>query len=341
MTRATDKRPLGRTGLSVSVLGLGSAPLGDLYEVIPEARAEATVTAAWNQGVRLYDTAPLYGRGIAEHRFGHVLRQHWEHRDAFVLCTKVGRYLLPEHRSKVDRSVFQGGLDFKLVTDYGYDGTMRAYEQSIQRLGMNRIDVMHIHDVDVQTWHDDYPKRFKEAVAGAYKALDELRRAGDIKAVGVGVNEVQPLLDFAEAGDFDCFMLAGRYTLLQQGALDKLLPLCEARGIGILTAGPFNSGILATGAVPGAKYNYKPAPQDVLDRVAKMEAVCKRHGVPLAAAAVQFPLAHPAVAAMIPGAVRPEEVEANIRLIETPIPAALWQELRQEKLIREDAPIPH
>jgi len=341
MTLATDKRPLGRTGLSVSVLGLGSAPLGDLYEIIPEKRAEATITAAWELGVRLYDTAPLYGRGIAEHRFGHVLRQHPERRDEFVLCTKVGRYLVPEHRHKVDRSVFQGGLDFRLVDDYGYDATMRAYEQSIQRLGMNRIDVMHIHDVDVQTWRDDYPRRFKEAVAGAYKALDELRRAGDIKAVGVGVNEVQPLLDFAEAGDFDCFMLAGRYTLLEQGALDKLLPLCQSRGIGILTAGPFNSGILATGAIPGAKYNYKPAPPDILDRVARMEAICKRHGLPLAAAAVQFPLAHPAVAAMVPGAVRPEEVEANIRLIETPIPAALWQELRHEKLIREDAPVPH
>jgi D-threo-aldose 1-dehydrogenase len=340
MPSASNKRPLGQTGLSVSVLGLGSAPLGDLYEIIPEQRAEATVTAAWDLGVRLYDTAPLYGQGIAEHRLGHVLRQHWQDRGDFVLCTKVGRYLVPEQRDKVNRGVFKGGLDFRLVDDYGYDGTMRAYEQSIQRLGMNRVDVIHIHDVDLQTWHDDYPKRFREAVGGAYKALDQLRRAGDIKAIGVGVNEVQPLLEFAEAGDFDCFMLAGRYTLLEQGALDRLLPVCQLRGIGILTAGPFNSGILATGAVAGAKYNYKPAPPEILDRVAKMEAVCKRYGVPLAAAAVQFPLAHPAVAAMVPGAVRPEEVEANIRLIETPIPAALWEELRQQKLIRADAPVP-
>jgi D-threo-aldose 1-dehydrogenase len=336
---ATDRRPLGRTGLSVTLLGLGGAPLGDLYEVIPEPRAEATIAAAYDGGVRLFDTAPLYGRGISEHRFGHVLRQHADARADIVLCTKVGRYLVPEERAKVDRSVFQGGLDFRLITDYGYNGTMRALEQSFQRLGMSRIDVVHIHDVDVQTWGEDgYRERFKEAVGGAYRALDELRRAGTIGAVGVGVNEVQPLIEFADAGDFDCFMLAGRYTLLEQGALDHLLPLCAARGIGVLTAGPFNSGILATGPVAGAKYNYKPASAEILDRVARIEAVCQRHGIPLAAAAMQFPLAHPAVAAMVPGAVRPEEVEANRRLIETPIPVDLWAELRRERLIREDAP---
>ncbi len=338
MPLATDRRPIGKTGLEVTILGLGGAPLGDLFEVIPEPRAEATVAAAWDLGVRLYDTAPLYGRGVSEHRFGHVLRQHWAERDDFVLCSKVGRYLVPEARDKVDRSVFIGGLDFRLVDDYGYDATMRAIEQSLQRFGMNRLDVVHIHDVDVQTWGDDYRARFKEAVAGAYKALDELRRAGQIRAVGVGVNEVMPLMEFAEAGDFDCFMLAGRYTLLEHAPLDDLLPLCEKRGISILTAGPFNSGILATGAIEGAKYNYKPAPPEILARVARIEAVCARHAVPLAAAAVQFPLAHPIVAAMVPGAVRPEEVEANRKLIETPIPADLWAELRAEGLLHEAAP---
>lgn len=340
--KATETRGLGKSGLKVNVLGLGSAPLGDLYEVIPEDRAVATVESALEAGVRLFDTAPLYGRGIAEHRFGHVLRQRPEQRDDFVLATKVGRYLVPEARERVDRSVFKGGLDFRLVDDYSYDGTMRALEQSYQRLGMNRIDIVHIHDVDVQTWGNEaaYRARFREASDGAYKALDELRAAGVIGAIGVGVNEIQPLIEFSRAGDYDCFMLAGRYTLLENAALDELLPLCERRDIGVLTAGPYNSGILATGARPGAKYNYKPASQDILDRVAAIERVCARHNVPLAAAAIQFPLAHLAVASMVPGAVRPEEVQANVALIETVIPTDFWSELKQEGLLRADAPTP-
>lgn len=338
--KANEKRRLGKSTLEVSVLGLGSAPLGDLFEVIPEERASATVEAAYKAGVRLFDTAPLYGRGIAEHRFGHVLRQRPEERESFVLATKVGRYLVPETPDKVDRSVFKGGLDFRLVNDYSYDGTMRALEQSYQRLGMNRIDIVHIHDVDVQTWGTAYSDRFREASDGAYRALDELRAAGVIGAIGVGVNEVEPLIEFSRAGDFDCFMLAGRYTLLEHAALDELLPLCQKKGIGVLTAGPYNSGILATGAKPGAKYNYKPAPQAILERVAAIEGVCARHGVPLAAAAIQFPLAHPAVASMVPGAVRPEEVHANAALIETAIPAAFWEELKHEGLLRTDAPTP-
>ncbi|MBB5751603.1 aldo/keto reductase [Prosthecomicrobium pneumaticum] len=340
--KATDRRPLGKSGIEVTLLGLGGAPLGDLYEAIPEDRALATIETAYRLGVRLYDTAPYYGQGISEHRFGHVLRQRPDERDEIVLSTKIGRYMVPEHRSKVDHSVFKGGLDFRLIADYSYDGTMRALDQSWQRLGMNRIDIVHIHDVDVRSWGgvEAYEARFKEAADGAYKALDELRSAGVVGAIGVGVNEIEPLLAFSKVGDFDCFMLAGRYTLLEHAALDELLPLCETRGIGILTAGPYNSGILATGARPGAKYNYQPAPQDILDRVAGIEAVCGRHGVPLPAAAVQFPLAHPAISAMVPGAVRPEEVEANVKLVETPIPADFWAELKHEGLLRADAPTP-
>lgn len=338
--KATEKRKLGKSGIEVTVLGLGGAPLGDLYEVIPEARASATIEAAYGAGVRLYDTAPLYGRGMSEHRLGHVLRQRPEARDEIVISTKVGRYTVPEARSKVDRRVFKGGLDFRLIDDYSYDGTMRALEQSYQRLGMNRIDIVHIHDVDIQTWGDAYPQRFREASDGAYKALDELRSAGVIGAVGVGINEVGPMIEFARAGDYDCFMLAGRYTLLQHEALDELLPLCASRGIGILTAGPYNSGILASGARPGAMYNYKPAPKDILDRVAAIESVCSRHGVSLPAAAIQFPLAHPAISAMVPGAVRPEEVTANVALIEEAIPADFWSELKHEGLLRDDAPTP-
>jgi D-threo-aldose 1-dehydrogenase len=339
--RATDTRKLGRSGLSVTILGLGGAPLGDLYERIPEERALATVRRACESGVRLFDTAPLYGHGLSEHRFGHVLRQV-EDRDSFVLCTKVGRHLHPEAPGAVDRGQFQGGLNFRVVPDYSYDGAMRAFEQSLQRLGMDRVDVVHIHDVDVWTWGSEeaFQQRFKEAMDGAYRALHDLRAQGVVRAIGVGINEVKPMLMFAAAGDFDVFMLAGRYTLLEQEPLDALLPLCERRGIGILTAGPFNSGILATGAVEGAKYNYSPAPPGIVERVRRMQAVCGRHGVPLAAAAVQFPLAHPAVCTMVPGAVRPEEVDANVRLIETPIPADLWAELKREGLLRADAPTP-
>ena len=339
--RAADTRTLGRSGLSVTVLGLGGAPLGDLYERIPETRALATVRRAQELGVRLFDTAPLYGHGLSEHRFGHVLRQI-EERDGFVLSTKVGRYLQPEAPETVDRGQFQGGLNFRIVPDYSYDGAMRAFEQSLQRLGMDRVDVVHIHDVDVWTWGSEeaFELRFREAMDGAYRALHDLRAQGMIRAIGVGVNEIKPMMMFAAAGDFDTFMLAGRYTLLEQEPLDQLLPLCTQKGIGILTAGPFNSGILATGPVEGAKYNYRPAPPDIMERVRRLEAVCGRHGVPLAAAAVQFPLAHPAVCSMVPGAVRPEEVDANARLIETPIPADLWAELKREKLLRENAPTP-
>lgn len=354
--KATDTRALGRSGLRVSVLGLGGAPLGDLYERIPQERALATIRHAYDLGVRLFDTAPLYGHGLSEHRFGHVLRSVGLHRrgeeespetavedrDGLVVSTKVGRYLVPERPEKVERGLFRGGLNFRVVPDYGYDGAMRAFEQSLQRLGMDRVDVVHIHDVDVWTWGsgEAFQRRFREAMDGAYRALHELRAQGVIRAVGVGVNEVRPLMMFAEAGEFDTFMLAGRYTLLGQEPLDDLLPLCERRGIGIMTAGPFNSGILATGAVEGATYDYRPAPAAIMDRVRRIEAVCRRHGVPLAAAAVQFPLAHPAVSSMVPGAVRPEEVDANVRLIETPIPADLWAELKHGGLLREDAPTP-
>lgn len=332
------KRRLGKSGLEVTVLGLGGAPLGDFYALLPEEEALATVSAAYTQGLRLFDTAPLYGNGLSEHRFGHVLRRLRPH--DFVLCTKVGRHLLPEAAERIDRGWFTGGLNMRCAVDYSYDGTMRAIDQSFQRLGIDRIDVLHIHDVDIWTHGDAYEQRFREAMEGAYPALHKLRQEGVIGAIGVGVNETGPLMRFAAAGDFDCFMLAGRYTLLEQGALDDLLPLCAAKGIGILIAGPYNSGILASGAVPGAKYNYREAPPEIMDRVARIEAVCRRHAVPLPAAALQFPLGHPSVAAMVPGAVTPAEVERNVALLTQPIPPAFWAELKQDDLLRSDAPTP-
>jgi D-threo-aldose 1-dehydrogenase len=333
-------RPLGNSGLHVTALGLGGAPLGDLYEKIPEKRAAKTLEAGWQQGIRIYDTAPLYGYGLSEHRFGHVLRQ--KPRDQYVLSTKVGRYLQPEAPSKIDRGQWAGGLNMQPVYDYSYDGAMRAVEQSFQRLGIERIDILLIHDIDIWTHgsREAYEQRLKEAIEGAYKALDKLRSAGAVKAIGIGVNEIEPCLRFLEATDINVLMLAGRYTLLEQEPLDRLLPLVQGRNAGILLAGPYNSGILATGPVPGAKYNYKDAPPEIMEKVGKIKAVCDSHNVPLAAAAIQFPLGHTAVATIMAGAVKPEEVERNRTLITTPIPVDLWAELKRDGLLRRDAPVP-
>lgn len=335
-----EKRPLGRSGLAVSCLGLGGAPLGDLYERIPEARALATLEAAYEHGIRLFDTAPLYGYGLSEHRFGHVLRQR--PRDDYVLSTKVGRYLVPAAPETIARGQWAGGLNMQPRFDYSYDGTMRALEQSFQRLGIERIDTVLIHDVDVWTHGSEaaFEERFREAVGGAWRALAELRAAGTVRAIGVGVNEIGPSRRFVSETDIDALMLAGRYTLLEQEALDDLLPLLERKGVGILLAGPFNSGILASGPVAGAKYNYRPAPAEILRKTEEIQAVCASHGVALAAAAIQFPLGHPVVGAIVPGAVRPEEVLANIALMTTAIPADLWAELKHEGLLRRDAPVP-
>jgi D-threo-aldose 1-dehydrogenase len=333
-------RQIGRTELKVGVLGLGGAPLGDLYERIPEDQALETLETAYRCGIRLFDTAPLYGYGLSEHRLGDVLRN--KPRADLVISTKVGRWLRPEHPERIDRGQFVGGLNFQPVYDYSYDGTMRSLEQSYQRLGMNRIDIALIHDVDIWTHGsaEAYDARFGEAVNGAYRALDELRRTGIVNAIGVGVNEVAPCVRFAKEGSFDCFLLAGRYTLLEQSGLDDLLPLAERQGFSLLLGGPFNSGILATGPAPGAKYNYKSAPAAIVERVARIETICKRHAVPLAAAAIQFPLGHPSVASIIAGAVSASEVERNADYMDLTIPKSLWEELKADQLLASDARVP-
>jgi D-threo-aldose 1-dehydrogenase len=332
-------REIGRTGLRVSQLGLGGAPLGDFSSRLVEDEALATVEAACKIGLKLFDTSPLYGHGLSEHRFGHVLRR--KERDSFVLSTKVGRWLRPRPPDEIDRGWFVGGLNFEPVVDYSYDATMRSLEQSFQRLGLNTIDILHIHDVDVWTHGlEGYERHYRIAVDGAYRALEELRRAGVIRAIGLGVNQIEPCLRFARDCDIDCFLLAGRYTLLEHAALDELLPLCEQRNISILLGGPFNSGILATGAVAGATYNYKLAPPEVTERVSRIDAVCRRHRVPIAAAALQFPLGHPRVASMIPGAISPEQVERNASLMRTAIPKDLWAELKREGLMPDAARVP-
>jgi D-threo-aldose 1-dehydrogenase len=332
-------RKLGSSPLHVTALGVGTAPLGDLYQRVPEAQAMDMLKTGYELGLRLFDTAPLYGSGLAEQRTGHELRQR--PRDTLVLSTKVGRYYeaAPGH---ADRGNWAGGLEFNAVLDYSYDGAMRSFEQSLLRLGLARVDVLLIHDVDVHTHgsRDACDRRFDEAMEGAYRALLELRQSGDVKAIGVGVNESDMCARFARAGDFDCMLLAGRYTLLEQGALDEFLPLCEQKDIGVLAGGTFNSGILASGPRQGSKYNYAEAPAPVRERVAKLDEVCRAHGVPLAAAAIQFPLAHPKVSSVVIGAISAAEIRQNFELLSLSIPVALWRDLKSAGLVRKDAPVP-
>lgn len=338
--RVTDRRGLGGSGLTVPVVGFGGAPLGNMYQAFPDEQARATVQAAFEAGMRLFDTAPFYGFGLSEHRIGEALR--WHDRDSYVLSTKIGRLLRPVPPAEAEGGLFQRILPFKAVFDYGYDGVMRSVEDSLQRLGTSCIDLLLIHDVDVWTHGSDAARleRFREVMEGGYRAMVELRRQGMVRAIGAGINEVRACLDFAHAGDFDCFLLAGRYTLLEQGALDELLPLCAAREMSLLIGGPYNTGILATGAVDGAYYDYAPASPEIMDRVRRIEAVCGRHGVRLATAALRFPLGHPQVTTIIPGARSPEEVAENRGIFEAPVPAGFWAELKHEHLLREDAPVP-
>ncbi|MBL8671919.1 MAG: aldo/keto reductase [Alphaproteobacteria bacterium] len=323
----------------VGALGFGGAPLGNLYAPVAEDEALAAVRRAHDRGIRAFDTAPHYGNGLSEHRIGQVLRER--PRDSFALSTKVGRILTADPAVGTTQHGYVGTLPFRQHFDYSHDGALRSIEDSLQRLGMARVDVAYIHDIDAFTHGAaEQPRRFREAMEGAYRALERLRREGTIKAIGLGVNEVQVCRDALAHGDFDGFLLAGRYTLLDQAALPELLPLCLKRGAHIVLGGPYNSGILATGAVPGARYDYKPASPEMLARVQAIEALCREHGVPLKAAALQFPLGHPAVACVIPGARSPAEVEENLDLLARPIPSTLWSALKAEHLLPADVPVP-
>ena len=327
--------------LSFTRLGFGTAPLGNLYRALGEEEARQTLDAAWDAGIRYFDTAPQYGLGLAETRLNGFLRQHRGERP--LLSTKVGRLL--EVSDPLERTGIGKFFDVpsrKQRYDYSYDGVMRSLEFSLERLGVDAVDILFCHDVDAFTHGSRAAsdRRVAEFMAGGYRALAELRAARVVKAIGAGVNEWEVCETLAKAGDFDLFLLAGRYTLLEQEALQSFLPLCQARGIGVVIGGPFNSGILATGAKPGAFYNYEPAPPAVLERVTRIAAVSASHGVPLAAAALAFPLAHPAVVSVIPGGQTLPEVRQNVALLSHPIPAALWRDLKGEGLLRWDAPTP-
>ena len=334
------RRKLGTSDVMVPQLGFGGAPLGELYVKISEAQSMATMDAAWDGGIRYFDTAPWYGRGLSEHRMGAGLYD--KPRDAFLVSTKVGRVLHAPVPASWRPSDWAGGLPFALRFDYGYDAVMRSFEDSLQRMRLTRLDILVIHDLDFGYHRTEARVNayLNQLATGGYRALAELKAAGLIGAIGAGINETGMIPRFMDLVDLDFFLLALRYTLGEQSALAGEMPRAAEKGVGFIIGGVFSSGLYATGPVPGAKFNYEDATPEQLDRAGRIKAVCERHGVPLAAAALQFPLHHPSVASVIPGGFEPAHVLANIKAMEVAIPDALWAELKHEKLIAADAPTP-
>lgn len=361
------RRPLGRTGLSVTELGFGSAPLGNLFRPLADDAARATLAAARAGGFGYFDTAPFYGFGLSERRLGDALRggppprasaqagevavagprvSESRRGEDFIISTKVGRLLEPVAHPVDENQVRDGyatPMPFTPVFDYGYDAVMRSYRESLQRLGLARIDLLYIHDIGHLTHGAANGARMEELTrGGGLKALEELRRTGAIAGFGMGVNEVAACLEVMDHARLDVILLAGRYTLLEQAPLDDLFPRCAQAGTAIVVGGPFNSGILAVGTRSGAatRFDYQIAPRAVIEKVGAIEDVCDAHGVPLAAAALQLPLAHPLVASVIPGLDSPARVQQALALYHHPIGAALWRDLKARGLLREDAPVP-
>jgi D-threo-aldose 1-dehydrogenase len=336
-----EKRPLGKTGVHLTQLGFGSSGIGELWETLPEDQVQDTLLNAWQAGIRYYDTSPWYGRGLSELRLGHALRS--QPRSEFVLSSKVGRLLsLPKDPDNFDPEPWAGGLPFAHHRDYSYDGIMRSFEDSIQRLGTSRIDLLLIHDID--HWHLGTDGKVNAYMAQLYtsghRALRELKEQKLIGGIGAGINQKGTMQQFMDWMELDFFLVALAYTLLDQDVLDTEMALASERGMGFIIGGVFNSGILATGAVEGALFNYQPASPKCLSRVRNIENVCLRYGVPLAAAALQFPLGHPNVASVLPSAIEPWQVEQNIVSMEHEIPEDFWLELKSEGLLPQQVPTP-
>ena len=334
-----EVRRLGRTEIHVTTLGFGGATIGGIRGPLPEAEAQATLHAAWDAGVRYFDTAPWYGRGLSELRVGTLLREYPS--DAFVVSTKVGRVLrAPRDLTNFDLGAWPGGLRFEVLFDYSYDGIRRAHEDSLQRLGLPRVDLAIVHDLDLEYHAPEtrWNALLGQLITGGWRALSELRSEGVISGIGIGINALGLIPRFLDVFDPDFFLLAGRYTLMEQHTLEAELPACEGRGVGVVIGAVFNSGLLATGPIAGARYDYRPASAAELARAGRLKTVCDRYGVPLAAAALQFPLAHPCVASVIPGPLTAAEVALNVAAIRHPIPSDLWRALKTEQLIRDDAP---
>ncbi len=328
-----ERRRVGQTNLTVTRLGFGAAEIGGLYKAVTPADAESTIRHAWDIGIRYFDVAPLYGFGMSESRLGRVLRE--VPREAFVISSKVGRLLrIPssEAGGSTDRYVdtFVDAPPLRPIFDFSRDGILRSIEETLERLGLARLDIVYLHDPD---------DHWQEAIDSAYPALERLRGEGVVGAIGAGMNQSAMLARFAREGDFDIFMCAGRYTLLDQSALDDLLPICVDKGIAVAIASVMNSGILADPG-PTARFDYAPAALEWSERAARLQAVCDRHGVPLRAAAIQFPLAHPATATLVTGVRSRAHLDEYPLFMRSPIPGELWIELQEEGLIRADAPVP-
>jgi D-threo-aldose 1-dehydrogenase len=335
------RRQVGRTGLMVSEVGFGAAPLGNLYEPMTDAEAEETLASALAADINYVDCAPYYGFGLCERRVGDGLRG----RPPVVLSSKVGRLLVPAPSvvDDTERYGFRSAMPFTPIFDYSYDGVMRSWEASLQRLGRARIDILYIHDIGAVTHGEAHRERMMQLTnKGGLRALESLRKERQIDAFGLGVNEIDVCLDLLAEVDCDVILLAGRYTLLEQAALDELMPACARRAVSLVIGGPYNSGILATGTRGGAtpRFNYERAPEHVIERVRNLETVCDRYGVALPAAALQFVLAHPLVASVIPGLSGRAQVEHTLTWYRSHIPTAFWDELKSRQLIRQDAPVP-
>lgn len=336
----SSSRRIADTTLTLPVFGFGSAHIGELYAKVDEAVSQATLNAAWGAGGRYYDTAPWYGRGLSEHRVGGFLRT--QARADFKITTKVGRTLKrPADPKRFDRGPWVGGLNFEVHFDYSHDGIMRSYEQALQRLALDTVDALVIHDLD-PAFHapDALARHENDLIATGMKALEELKASGDIQAFGMGINQKDSLSDLAQKVDLDFALVAMPYTLIDQDSLHTGMADCAEKGVSVIIGAPFASGILATGSGGGSKYNYGSASDEVQAKVRGIEAVCDAHGVSLQAAALQFPLAHPAVVSIIPGAAKPDEVTQNVASLETTIPPALWSDLKSQGLIHPDAPTP-
>lgn len=336
--KLSQQRIHQRSGLAFTAIGFGGAPIGNFNGALTDDDAQEMVDQSWQHGVRYFDTAPGYGNGLSEYRLGHALRRH--DRAQAVVSTKVGRVVTPVRDAPAVDGQYRDIPPFVAQFDYTYDGVMRSVEQSLQRMLTDHVDVLFIHDCDRYTHGAAQPEYFRQALVSAFPALESLREQGVVRAIGFGVNETDVMTEAVKATDADLCLLAGRYTLLEQDPLDALLPMCEERGVGIVLGGVYNSGVLATGAVDGARFNYAPAPREVLGKVARIEEVCRRHGVALPAAALQFAYAHPAVLSVCLGARDTGQQERNAALAEETVPQAFWADLRDAGLIREDAPTP-
>jgi D-threo-aldose 1-dehydrogenase len=339
MTSGYAARTMARSGLRLSEIGFGAAPLGNLYRSISDEEALQTCRAALESGITYFDTAPYYGFGLSEIRLGSALRGE----ATCLISTKIGRILKPDPAADLGgiRNGFLSPMPFSPVYDYGYDAIMASWEASLRRLGMAAVDILYIHDIGFHTHRQMSERYFAQLTqGGGFRALEELRARGAIKACGIGVNEIDVCLKVMDHADIDVILLAGRYTLLEQDALQRLLPECVRRRVSVVIGGPYNSGILATGTHTGGpiNYDYASAPPIIVDRVRRLEACCGNFNVPLAAAALQFPLGHPNVVSVIPGLNSPAQIRETRALYETVIPAEFWDALKAKALLRADAP---